>query len=115
MESSTPKEELNKAIGEVHTYLETSKEYLRLQAFKMAMHLVTSLVKTLLVGLFTLLAFLFLSYSAALALGDWMGNAAYGFMAVGGLYVLIALLAYLLRKRLEAPLLRHFSHLYFDS
>ena len=83
MEPTTPKEALNQAVGEVQTYLETSKEYLKLQAFKMAMHLITSLGKALLVGLFAVLALVFM-------------------------------LAYLLRKRLEAPLLRHFSHLYFD-
>ena len=115
MEPATPKEELNKAVGEVQTYLEASKDYLKLQTFKMAMHLVSSLAKVLLVGLFALLALLFLSYSAALGLGAWMGSSAYGFLTVGGAYVIIFALAYVFRKRLEAPLLRHFSYLYFDS
>lgn len=115
METAPPKEALNKAVGEVQMYLEASKEYLKLQAFKMAMHLMTSMAKVLLVGLFALLALLFLSYSAALGLGAWMGSAAYGFLTVGGIYVLIFALAYLLRKRIEPPLLRHFSNLYFDS
>lgn len=115
MEPTTPKEALDKAVGEVQTYLDTSKEYLKLQAFKMAMHLVTSLAKVLLVGLFALLALLFLSYSAALGLSAWMGSSVYGFLSVGGIYIVIFALAYLWRKRIEAPLLRHFSHLYFDS
>lgn len=115
MDPATPKEALNKAVGEVQTYLETSKEYLKLQAFKMTMHLMSSLAKVMLVGLFALLALLFLSYSAALGLGAWMGSSAYGFLTVGGIYVLIFVLAYLFRKRLEAPVLRHFSYLYFDS
>lgn len=114
MEPATPKEALNNAVGEVQTYLDTTKDYLRLHAFKMAMHLVTSLGKIMLVGLFALLALLFLSYSAALGLGDWMGNTAYGFLAVGAVYLLVFVLAYLLRSRIEGPLLRHFSHLYFD-
>ena len=115
MDSATPKEALNKAVGEVQTYLETSKEYLKLQAFKMTMQLMSSLAKVLLVGLFALLALLFLSYSVALGLGAWMGSATYGFLAMGGIYILIFIVAYLLRKRVEAPLLRHFSHLYFDE
>ena len=84
MDSATPKEALNKAVGEVQTYLETSKEYLKLQAFKMTMQLMSSLAKVLLVGLFALLALLFLSYSVALGLGAWMGSATYGFLAMGG-------------------------------
>lgn len=115
METAPPKEALNNAMGEVQMYLDTSKDYLKLQAFKMAMHLVNSLAKALLVGLFALLALLFLSYSAALGLGAWMGSQAYGFLTVGGVYVLVFGLAYLSRNRIEAPLLRHFSHLYFDS
>lgn len=114
MEPATPKEALNNAVGEVQTYLDTTKDYLRLHAFKMAMHLVTSLGKIMLVGLFALLALLFLSYSAALGLGAWMGSTSYGFLAVGAAYVLIFILAYLLRSRIEGHLLRHFSHLYFD-
>jgi hypothetical protein len=115
MEPATPKEELNKAVGEVQTYLEASKDYLKLQTFKMAMHLVSSLAKVLLVGLFALLELLFLSYSAALGLGVWMGSATYGFLTVGGIYVLIFIVSYLVRGRIDAPLLRHFSHLYFDE
>lgn len=114
MNPATPKEALNNAVGEVQTYLDTTKDYLKLQAFKMAMHLVTSLGKILLVGLFALLALLFLSYSGALGLGAWMGNTAYGFLTVGAVYLLVFALAYLLRSRIEGPLLRHFSHLYFD-
>ncbi len=115
MEPATPKEALNNAVGEVQTYLDTTKDYLKLHVFKMAMHLVTSLGKILLVGLFALLALLFLSYSAALGLGAWMGDTSYGFLTVGAIYVLVFALAYLMRGRIEAPLLRHFSHLYFDS
>lgn len=115
MEPASPKEALHNALGEVQTYLETTKDYLKLQVFKMAMHLVTTLGKILLVGLFALLGLLFLSYSAALSLGDWMGNTSYGFLTVGVAYVLIFAVAYVLRDRIEAPLLRHFSKLYFES
>ena len=108
-----PNEALNQAIGEAQNYLESSKEYLRLQVFKMAMQLVSSLAKGLLLGAIALMVLLFLSYAAAQQLGVYLGNTAYGFLVVGGVYILVFMLVYLLRNRLDKPVLRHFSHLYF--
>lgn len=113
MDAATSKEALNQAIGEVQDYVETSKDYLRLQAFKMAMLLVTSLAKVLLLGVLILMALLFLSYAAAQELGSVLEDSGLGYLMVGGFYVLVALVAYVLRKRIEKPLLRHFSQLYF--
>ncbi|MFM1878116.1 MAG: hypothetical protein RLZZ241_982 [Bacteroidota bacterium] len=113
MDAAPSKEALNQAIGEVQEYLETSKDYLKLQAFKMAMLLVTSLAKFLLLGVLILISLLFLSYAAAQELGSSLGNVGLGFLILGGFYTLVAFVVFLMRKRIEKPLLRHFSQLYF--
>lgn len=110
---AAPQEALQQAIGEAQDYLENSKEYLRLQVFKMAMQLLTSLAKGLLLGAIAGIALLFLSYGAAQQLGTYLGNPDYGYYGVGGFYLLAFILMYVFRNRLDKPVLRHFSHLYF--
>jgi len=112
---AAPREALQQAIGEAQDYLENSKEYLRLQVFRMAMQLLTSLAKGLLLGAIAGIALLFLSYGAAQDLGTYLGNATYGYYGVGGVYLLTFILIYLFRDRLDKHVLRHFSHLYFKS
>lgn len=96
-------------------YLDTSKEYLRLQVFKTAMHLVTAISKSLLIGALAVLALVFLSLAAAWGLGTWLESEALGFLIVGGVYLLAAVLGYRFRDRLDGPILSHFSRKYYDS
>jgi hypothetical protein len=115
MDSAPSKEALNEAIGEVQSYLETSKEYVRLQVFKISMQLVTTMVKGLLLGVLGLLALLFLSFYAAQTIGSYLEGEYLGYLVVGGFYLLASAVAFIFRKRLEKPVLRHFSYLYFKS
>ncbi|MBC2839565.1 phage holin family protein [Robiginitalea sp. SC105] len=114
MNVPAPKEALQNAAREARQYLDSSRETIRLQAFRLSMRLVTSLVKSLLVGVFALLAMLFLSVGTALALGVWMGSMIWGFLLVGAGYLVVFGLAYRFRDRLDAPVLRNYSDLYSD-
>lgn len=100
---------------ELQQYLDTSKEYLRLQVFKNAMHLVTAVSKSLLVGALAVLTLVFISLSIAWALGTWLGSEALGFLIVGAAYLLGTFIGYRFRDRLDAPILSHFSRKYYDS
>lgn len=115
MDSAPSEEALNQAIGEAQHYLETGKEYVRLQVFKISMQLVTTMVKGLLLGVLGLLALLFLSFYAAQALGSYFGDMYLGYLVIGSFYLLASAIAFIFRKRLEKPVLRHFSYLYFKS
>lgn len=113
MAEHTP-EALKSILGEVQQYLETSREYVHLLVFKMTMHVITAMGKSLVVGGLLILALLFLSFSAVWALGDWLQNDALGFLLVGGLYLFVALLGYWKREKLQGPILRYFSKKYFE-
>lgn len=107
-------EPLLKAVGEVQNYVESSTDYLRLQMFRTLMRLLTSLVKSVVLGVLALLALLFLSVAAALALGSWLQDDLLAFVYVGVFYILAGVVAYLLRRRIERRILRSFSDLYYD-
>jgi hypothetical protein len=107
-------EPLMKAVGEVQNYVESSTDYLRLQMFRTLMRLLTSLAKSVAVGVLVFLSLLFLSVAAALALGSWLQDDLLAFVLVGVFYLLSGAVAYLLRRRIERKILRSFSDLYYD-
>lgn len=107
-------EPLLKAVGEVQNYVESSTDYLRLQMFRTLMRLLTSLAKSVVVGVLAFLSLLFLSLAVALALGSWLQDDLLAFVCVGVFYLLAGGVAYLMRRRIERRILRSFSDLYYD-
>jgi hypothetical protein len=88
---------------------------MRLQVFKTLMRLLTSLAKSSVMGVLTLLALLFLSVAGTLALGDSMENYPLAFTLTGIFYLLAAGVAFSLRSRIEKWVLQSFSDLYWNE
>lgn len=109
------KENLSEADQNLRSYLETTKEYYHLKAFKVLVKGINALIKTLLLGAITILALFMLSMAAAFGLGQLLENTFAGFLLVGIFYLLIGICVYIFRDRLDGPLLRKFSEIYFDE
>lgn len=108
------KKDLMEADADVRSYLENSEEYIKLKIFRVLMGLITSGAQIMLVGAFALLALFILSFAASFAIGQALESEYFGFIIIGGVYVVITILCYVLRDRLNGPLLRKFSKQYFD-
>ena len=108
------KMDLTEAEADVRSYLKNSEEYLQLKVFKILMTYVTSFTQILLVGIIMVLAFFTLSIGASLALNQELDSYYFGFIIIGAVYVLIAILCYIFRNKLNGPLIRKFSKNYFD-
>lgn len=93
--------------------LESQAEFYKLWSFKVGMKSVTLTVHIVLIAVFGVLALLFLSVAAAYFLAECFGNSAYGFLAVGAFYLVIALAVYVFRSRIDRPILRKFSEIFF--
>ena len=109
------KHDFSEIDKEVSAYVEHSLEYAKLKSFKISMVLVTYFAKVVLVGIFAILTLLFLSLAASYAMGEAFDNLLYGFLTVGLIYFVLGLLGYLIRDRLNKPILRMFSKYYFDE
>lgn len=96
-------------------YLESTAEYYKLRTFKFVMKAFIALVLVLFLGTIGLMALFFVSVAASLAIGESTGDEMSGFLIVGGVYLVIGILAYVFRSRLEAPVLRNFSKHYFED
>ncbi len=109
------KEQINHVEEGVRSYVKNSLDFYRLQSFRSMMKGVTMATKVLIIGGITSIALLFLSLSAAFWLGTMLNNTAEGFLIVGGFYVLLGIILFLLRSKIEKPLLKKFSKFYFDE
>jgi ABC-type multidrug transport system fused ATPase/permease subunit len=108
------KKDLTEADVDVRSYLENSEEYIKLKVFKALMQGVTAFTHVMLIGAIGLLALFLLSFAASYGIGNAMNNTYQGFIVVGMFYVVVALLCYVFRDRLDRPILKKFSKYYFD-
>ena len=109
------KENLSEVDSNVRSYIESSMEYYQLKSFKILMKSITTLTKMVMIGAIVIIVILFLSFAASYGIGDALDNTAYGFLIVGVSYVLIGFIIYLLRHKVDKPLLKKFSEYYFDK
>ncbi len=107
------KDNAGKLQRDVTELLESQAEFYKLWSFKVGMKSVTLTVNIALIAVFGVLALLFLSTAAAYFLAECFGNSAYGFLAVGAFYLAVALAVYVFRSRIERPILRKFSEIFF--
>lgn len=109
------KENLSEADANAKAFVEHSKEYYQLKTFKVLMKAVTSLIKMLLLGSIALLALFILTFATAFGIGQALENTFYGFLCVGIFYILLGIVVYMLKDKLNKPLLEKFSEFYFEE
>jgi hypothetical protein len=109
------KDELSDTQRAAREYIENTADYYKLRTFKFVMKAAIALTVVLFLGTIGLLALFFLSVAASVAIGDYLDNFTHGLLIVGGFYLVVGLLAYLFRSRLEAPVLKNFSKHYFEE
>jgi Na+/H+-dicarboxylate symporter len=110
------KESTNKIQEETKAYVESTVQYYKLWGFKIVMKSTRIIVRFILLGFFLLIALLFGSIAAALAIGDALHSMALGFLIVAGAYFILILLIWFIRlKFIERRILRKFSKLFFNN
>lgn len=110
------KESTRKIQEETKAYVESTVQYYKLWGFQFIMKSTRAIVKLILIGFFLLIAFLFGSIAAALAIGDAINSPALGFLIIaGGYFVLVLLILFLRLKFVERYILRTFSKLFFKD
>ena len=107
------KENVLDADVNIHGYIQSSEDYIKLKSFKVLMLGVTYITKVIVIGALASIMLLILSFTAAFRLAQVFDNTFYGFLIVGLFYVLVVMVVYFLRDRFNGPLLRKFSKCYF--
>jgi len=98
------------------TYVETNIAYYKLKGFKLAMKSTTMILKFVLIFMCFLMVLLFCSIAAAFAIGQYLNSYTFGFLIVGGFYLLITGLLFLVKDKIvEGPILEKFSEIFFND
>jgi hypothetical protein len=96
-------------------FIETNIAYYKLLGFKVAMKSTTFLLKFFLIAMCLMIVLLFISIAGALALSQLFDSYPLGFLAVAGIYLVLALLLFLLKNKIvEGPILKKFSEIFFN-
>ncbi|WP_158841058.1 hypothetical protein [Polaribacter sp. L3A8] len=89
-------------------------EHAKLKTFQITTLTVSMIVKLFFIGSLTVLGFVFLAVSSAIALGDYLENIALGYLFVGLFFLVISLLIYLFRKYLDKKVIYKIAKIFFD-
>ena len=97
-------------------YIDSSIAYYKLWSFKVAMKSTTLMLKFFLIALCLMIVLLFISIAGAMALGQLFDSYPLGFLAVAGVYLVLALLLFLVKDKIvEGPILEKFSEIFFND
>ncbi len=106
-------EEVNENI---QSYVKSTVEYYKLDFFKRAVKVSSSLTRVLIKLGIAFFIVLFLSIGAAVFIGEELGSTSHGYFIVAGFYFLILLLAIIFgRRTIEKLLLRSTSKIFFNN
>ena len=84
--------------------------------FKVAMKSTTLMLKFFLIAICLMIVLLFVSIAGAFALGNLFNSYPLGFLAVAGIYLVLALLLFLVKDKIvEGPILEKFSEIFFND
>ena len=104
----------NEAVDRGEKFVRTTKDYYKLKLFLKVSRSTNNLARYFVVGIFVSSALMFFSIALALFLGNMVDSISLGFVFVGLIYLLMALVGYMLRDTLKTQILKILSKRFFD-
>ena len=105
----------NKASDVGERYIDTSFEYLKLKVFQQLTFTISMMGKALVIGAVLFIGLIFLAISAAIAIGDALGQIALGYLIIGGFFLIMSFAIYKMRRRFDAKIIAKFQTIFFKS
>ena len=110
------KENTEEIQEQIHNYIKTNVSYYKLWGFKVAMKSTTMILKFSLIFMCLSMVLLFCSIAGAMAIGKYLDSYPLGFLIIGGIYLLITSLLFLIKDKIvEGPILEKFSEIFFND
>lgn len=107
-------ETTHKATDSAEKYLSTSKDYLKLKTFQQLAITLSLTTKLVVIGGFVGLALVFFAVASAIAIGESLDNLPLGYVIVGIVLMTIAIVAFLIRKKMDKTIITSLSTKFFD-
>lgn len=110
------KEDAEEIQDKLQHVVDSTIAYYKLWLFKVATKSTSMLLKIVLLSLFFIMVLFFCSFALAVYLGQILEDNTLGFLAVGGIYLVLMLIVSLIKDKLvEGPILRNFSKVFFND
>ena len=110
------KENTENMQEKVVSYVENTVAYYKLRGFKLAMKSTTTVIKFSLILFSLAMVLFFCSVAGALAIGLVFKSYPLGFLTVGGFYVIVSGILFLIKDKIvEGPILEKFSEIFFND
>lgn len=101
---------------EAQKLIDANLKYYKLWGFKMVMKSTTMMLKIFLLAIMLMIVTIFFSIALALGIGYWLDNLAYGFLIVGGIYLVMAIVVYYAQDKIvEGAMLSRFSKIFLKK
>ncbi|ALM49229.1 competence protein [Flavobacterium psychrophilum] len=101
---------------EVKKLIDANVNYYKLWGFKILMKSTTMMLKLFLLAVMLMIVTVFFSIALALGIGYWLDNFAYGFLIVGLIYLVMAIVVYYVQDKIvEGPMLSRFSRIFLKK
>lgn len=102
--------------NEAKRLIDANLKYYKLWGFKILMKSTTMMLKLFLLAVMLMIVTIFFSIAAALAIGYWLDNFAWGFLIVGLIYLVLAIVVYYVQDKIvEGPMLSRFSKIFLKK
>ena len=99
-----PPSAIGSLIENIGDYIETKVELMKLKAISKSSEVVSSVVSMLVISIIMIFAISILNIGLSIWIGTLLGEIAYGFFAVGGFYLIVAVLLLMFKSKwLKAP------------
>lgn len=97
-------------------YIDTNIKYYQLLGLKISSEAVTYILMRFIIGFFAMIAFMFLSFAVAFAIGNALNNNSLGFLIVGAFYILvIGVILYFRNELITKPVIKKFSAIFYNE
>jgi tellurite resistance protein TehA-like permease len=104
----------DKATETAERYVKNSKGYVKLKIFQQLAISLSLATKFAIIGGMVSLGLIFVSIAGALAIGKQLDNVPLGFVIIGLLFLVFALIIYTLRKKINKKIIKELSEKFFD-
>ncbi|HKJ06251.1 MAG TPA: hypothetical protein VJ970_02165 [Flavobacteriaceae bacterium] len=108
-------ETTDKALEKGQEFIKNSEAYYKLKIFQMTTASLSLLLKAVIFGSFMLIAFLFIAFSLAVAIGNALDSNIWGYIIVALLFIGLAVVSYLFREHIENAIIKKLSYKFFDE
>ncbi|MCX7547210.1 phage holin family protein [Xanthomarina sp. F1114] len=112
-------ESINDTSGKMgdagETYLKKSQEYFKLKVFQQITASISLVTKVLIIGGLLFIGLIFSAFALALAIGQWLGDLALGYLIVALIFLITTVIVYYKRQFINKIIIKSLSSKFFDS